>query len=322
MAKPRVFISSTFYDLLYVREDLERFITGLGYEPIRHEAGQIPYGKDAPLEESAYREVALCDIIVCVIGGRYGTESRTREGSITQNELEQALKKGVQVYVFVEQNVYSEYSTFQLNKDNTTTKYRFVDNIAIYQFLEKILALPQNNPVTPFGTSADICAYLQVQWAGLFQRFLQEEQRISELKVLDEMKSVATTLNELVKFLTTERRNKDDAIKSIIVANHPAFQAFAKLTGTTYRVFFTNTKELAEWLQARSYEPIDKAKYDQGSVYEWVNSKAKKYLKLTKEIFAGDGRLLPMTSDEWKDEFLQKADYTPPAPKPEDDLPF
>lgn len=31
MAKPRVFISSTFYDLRQVRQDLDQFIMSLGY---------------------------------------------------------------------------------------------------------------------------------------------------------------------------------------------------------------------------------------------------------------------------------------------------
>lgn len=35
MAKPRIFISSTFYDLRQVRSDLDQFIEALGYEPIR-----------------------------------------------------------------------------------------------------------------------------------------------------------------------------------------------------------------------------------------------------------------------------------------------
>ena len=39
MAKPRVFISSTFYDLRQVRQDLDQFIMSLGYEPIRNEEG-------------------------------------------------------------------------------------------------------------------------------------------------------------------------------------------------------------------------------------------------------------------------------------------
>ena len=285
MARPRVFISSTFYDLRYVREDLQRFITGMGYEPIRHEAGAVPYELETPLEESAYREVALCDMIVCIIGGRRGTESSTREGSITQNELDEALKKGVQVYVFVEQTVHAEFSTYKLNKDNEDIKYQHVDDVAVYEFLEKIYALPQNNPITPFTTSADICSFLQAQWGGLFQRFLQEERRLSEIKVLEEMKSVAGTLKQLVTFLTEERRSKDDAIRTIILTNHPAFRAFAESTDTSYRVFFTSRDELVKWLAARGYEPVKENAWDQGSVSEWLHEKKKKYIKLTNEIF-------------------------------------
>jgi hypothetical protein len=136
MAKTRVFISSTYYDLKYVRDDIERFVIELGYEPVRHETGNIPYTKDVPLEESAYREASLSDIIVTIIGGRYGTASSTRDGSITQNELRQALKQGIQVYVFVEQNVYSEFSTYSVNKGNENIKYRHVDDVRVYQFLE------------------------------------------------------------------------------------------------------------------------------------------------------------------------------------------
>jgi hypothetical protein len=90
--------------------------------PVRHETGSIPYSKESPLEESAYREVTLSDIIVCIIGGRYGSDSTTREGSITQNELKQALENRIQVYIFVEQNVYSEFSTYQINKENVPTQ--------------------------------------------------------------------------------------------------------------------------------------------------------------------------------------------------------
>ena len=32
--KPRIFISSTFYDLKYIREELMRFIVSKNYEPI------------------------------------------------------------------------------------------------------------------------------------------------------------------------------------------------------------------------------------------------------------------------------------------------
>ena len=320
MARPRVFISSTFYDLRYVREDLERFVLELGYEPVRYEAGAIPYSAKAPLEESAYREVAFCDIIVCVIGGRYGSESATRDGSITQNELKEALEKGVQVYVFVEQNVLTEFETYQLNKENRKTKYRYVDNVKVFEFLEHIDALPQNNPITEFQTSADISTFLQAQWAGLFQRFLQEEKRLSEIRVLDEMKTVSSTLQQLVKFLTDERRNKDEAIQNILLANHPAFRRFATLTGTTYRVFFSNEKDLDDWLEARSYKRIVPDEWDEGSVAEWSNKKAKKYIALKEAIFDDDGRLRPYSDEDWDDKWLKKVAFS--SDEDEANLPF
>src|SRR5687767_14713621 len=98
MAKPRIFISSTFYDFRQVREDLERAIRELGYEPVRNETGRIPYSKEQRLEASAYREIELCDIIVSIVGGRFGTESLEEPGySISQVELKRALEQGIQV---------------------------------------------------------------------------------------------------------------------------------------------------------------------------------------------------------------------------------
>lgn len=41
--KPRIFISSTFYDLKYIREELMRFIVSKNYEPILFENGNIGY---------------------------------------------------------------------------------------------------------------------------------------------------------------------------------------------------------------------------------------------------------------------------------------
>ena len=42
MARPRVFISSTFYGLKQVRSDLEIFIKSIGYDPVLHERGAVP----------------------------------------------------------------------------------------------------------------------------------------------------------------------------------------------------------------------------------------------------------------------------------------
>lgn len=305
MARPRIFISSTFYDLQYIREDLERFIRTMGYEAVRHEKGGVPYAKEAPLEESAYSEVGLSDIVVCVIGGRYGTESGAHSGSITQNELSTALEKGIQVYIFIEQNVHTEFFTYKENKSITSVKYRFVDDVKVYEFVEKIFDLPQNNPITPFSRSEDISSFLQAQWAGLFQRSLQEQRRASEVRIVQEMKTVAGTLQQLVEFLTKERADKDEAIKSILFTNHPVYSCLRKLLNPGYRIFFSSQDELNDWLKIRRYNPVKKTNYDQDSVLEWVHGEEKKYLKLTNQIFDDAGKLKVFSKEEWRDNWFQ-----------------
>jgi len=322
MAKPRIFISSTFYDLRHIREDIERFIKELGYEPVRNETGSIPYGKDEPPETYAYREVELCDIIIAVIGGRFGSESQQDDGySISQNELRRALERGIQVFIFIEKGVFAEFSTYLLNKDRPETRYKFVDNTKIFQFIEELQKLPRNNPISPFETSADIVTYLQVQWSGLFQRFLQDQKRLSEIQVLAEMKSVSSTLRQLVEFLTEERRNSDEAIRNILTANHPAFRRFAELTKTLYRVFFTNRVELDTWLKSRQWTPVSGEHQDKDSVAEWIKSGGgSEYIKLVENIFDDQGRLKVYSEHEWDDRWLTLESSLPELT--DDDVPF
>jgi hypothetical protein len=81
MARPRIFVSSTYYDLKYLRSSLVNFIEMLGYEPVLSEKGNIAFAPGSTLDKSCYREAAASDIFVLIIGGRYGAErSETRSG--------------------------------------------------------------------------------------------------------------------------------------------------------------------------------------------------------------------------------------------------
>ncbi|WP_413716016.1 DUF4062 domain-containing protein [Sphingobium sp. B8D3B] len=75
MARPRVFVSSTYFDLKSVRADLEHFIRERGFDPVLHERGSIPYGNAEALERYCYKEIETCDILISIIGGRFGSQS-------------------------------------------------------------------------------------------------------------------------------------------------------------------------------------------------------------------------------------------------------
>ena len=133
--KPRVFISSTFYDLKQVRTDLDAFIENLGFEPIRHEDGDIPYGNEKALERYCYDEIKKCDILISIIGGRLGSMScYEKEYSISQMELKIALQEKKQVYICIEKSVNVEYGTYLKNK---TTDWipSSVDDKKIFTFI-------------------------------------------------------------------------------------------------------------------------------------------------------------------------------------------
>ncbi len=116
MAKPRIFISSTYFDMRNVRADLERFMREQGYEPVLFERGQVTYGAEEKMEDDCYREISTCDILVNLVGGKFGTESKDARYSISQNELRTAVKLGKQIYIFIERAVLSEYSTWLKSK--------------------------------------------------------------------------------------------------------------------------------------------------------------------------------------------------------------
>src|ERR1700722_3949392 len=146
MAKPRVFISSTFYDLKHIRSSIEHFIESLGYEAILSEKGSIAYNPDMPLDESCFREVQNCDIFVIIIGGRYGSPTsaegkalerdfHSRYESVTKMEYESAVKKDIPIYILIDKFVKAEYETFLKNRDNISINYAQVDSINIFLFI-------------------------------------------------------------------------------------------------------------------------------------------------------------------------------------------
>lgn len=307
MARPRVFVSSTFYNLKQVRSDLESFIRGVGYEPVLNERGSIPFGHEEKLEEYCYREITQCDIVVAIIGGRFGAPSHHDPYSISQMELKTAAELGKPLFIFVEQAVLAEFRTYQRNRAHPNIQYAAVDDARIYAFLDEIESLPRNNATAPFGSAQDITDYLREQWAGLFQRYLQERELIRPINILKDMQSTAETLNELVNYLSKEKEGSDEVVKWILTENHPIFAHLAKITNTPYRVYFKSKEEMAKWLEVRQWtERVG----DDFSLDEdvWVQDE-KEYFKVmtlrAREIFDNDGRLRAMTPDQWDVEWIK-----------------
>ena len=249
MARPRVFVSSTYYDLKHIRSSLDLFIESLGYEPILSEKCDIAFSPDRPLDESCYREAATADLFVLIVGGRYGSEASSddkkptrsffdRYESITRKEYESAVGRDIPIYILIETGVYSEYRTFLRNKDNTTIKYVHVDSVNIFHLIEEILARPRNNPVHTFDRLSDIQSWLQDQWSGLFrdllnrqsqqQHFLTLTTQVAELKEINEtlkkyLEAVMTGIgpDDSTRLIESEEKRLEEAKQMEKVRENP-----------------------------------------------------------------------------------------------------
>jgi hypothetical protein len=214
MARPKIFVSSTFYDLKHIRSSIESFIESLDYEAVLSEKGSIAYNPDIPLDDSCYREAQNCDIFVIIIGGRYGSPS-SHEGeldltnfykryeSVTKMEYESALKRDIPIYILIEKAVKSEYETFKKNRSNESIKYAHVDSINIFLFIDRILKQNKNNPVKEFEKHIEIEQWLKIQWAGLFNELLSSrnsDKEIAELSYqITELSNINTTLKRYLE---------------------------------------------------------------------------------------------------------------------------
>src|SRR2546426_4163085 len=92
--------SSTFYDLRQVRADLTAFIVDeLGYVPLLSELNSFPVDPDAATAENCRRRVEEdADILILVVGGRYGSVDSDTAKSITNLEYLAARSKGIPIY--------------------------------------------------------------------------------------------------------------------------------------------------------------------------------------------------------------------------------
>lgn len=210
MAKPRIFVSSTYYDLKHIRASLSLFIDSLGYESILFEKGQIAFVSDDPLDISCYREAESADIFVLIIGGRYGSETSadkvlgdrtqyTDYNSITRKEYETASNNHIPTYILIEKGVYAEYRTYLLNKNNLNVEYAHVDNTNIFKLIDDIHSKPNNNPIFAFEKYNEIEEWLREQWAGIFKDFLIKRNNIKKLDSLQKQIKNLEMLNITLK---------------------------------------------------------------------------------------------------------------------------
>lgn len=206
MAIPRVFISSTCYDLKHIRENLKYFVRTIGYEPVLSEEGAVFYNPNLHTHDSCLSEVPNCQMLVLIIGGRYGGTFIDSDSSITNEEYREAIKSKIPVFALVESSVYSDHFVYTKNKNNESVNHEEIEypssnSTKIFGFIDEVRSNSINNAIVPFKDFSDIESYLRQQWAGMMFSFLSSQ---NEKNRVADMMSYLVNVSDKIEFLSTQ----------------------------------------------------------------------------------------------------------------------
>ena len=114
MAKPRIFLSSTCYDLSIIRDELTRFLEERGFEVINSEKSSFGVTPGLHSHSACLEAVNEADYLLLIIGKRRGGTYIGSEKSITNEEYNRAVSLGIPCIVCVLREVFDYIKTYKI----------------------------------------------------------------------------------------------------------------------------------------------------------------------------------------------------------------
>jgi hypothetical protein len=236
MAKPRILVSSTCSDLYLIREQLRGLIDSFGYEPVLSEDGDIYYSPDLHVHLSCIREIRNCDLVILLVGNRFGTpfiEAPTR--SITQAEHDAAFFASLPIFAFIDEKVLHDHiiyrNVIEKHRGDEKEQNRILSGIPfasqtdlrVFTFIDDISRKVVNNSYFPFKNFQDIESSLKKQWAGMLFDFLSErKQRKSNEKIINLLSHIEIAnekVEQIVALLAAKTMSQEDQKNILTIEN-------------------------------------------------------------------------------------------------------
>lgn len=293
MAVPRVFISSTYYDLKEVRNNIGNFVLNMGYEPVMHEKSRVAYVQDKPLEEDCYHELASCDIAICVIGSKFGSQSSNNDLSITMNEIQTAIKHKKKVYIFIARDMFIENRTYEQNKGSGIFKSAYTDDLRVHDFILDLRNNVKVHVISQFDTTDDIVSTLKSQFAGLFQNLLAREASLSDTKASYDLAQSSDAIKNIIEELKTEKEEFFRRFECSLFACTFTIQVLRKLLGIDkITIFIRDDAGLDEFMALLGFDSVDvDDPFEDHRKYVRSGESTDEVLTIKEVLFAQDGKL-------------------------------
>lgn len=245
MASPRLFVSSTCYDLQEIRFQLRQFILDFGYEPVMSEFDDIFYNYENHVQDSCLEEISKCQLFLLVVGNNYGSiyhqekDSDKIPDSVTLTEFKKALEINIFKHIFINKFVDYDWKNYKRALDKVMLKYFQENNVEnskiqnvksklkkefdetypfpydsyryVFYFLDIINELKDGNAYNTFESFADVKESLKKQWAGFMYESLTRNIKKDDLNLKpleDKISHIDSNLKKLLESKSTSQGKK------------------------------------------------------------------------------------------------------------------
>lgn len=163
----KVFVSSTVYDLLDIRSELDALLKSLGVSPVLSDNKLSGFDStpDSNSIETCLLNVANSDIVIVVLDKRYGPKLGKcgfDDVSATHLEYRKARQLKKPIYFYVRDRLEAEFNIWKKNSQKVDLKCSWVQekDFGLFELLEEHRSLDSeksgSNWVTAFTTSMDL----------------------------------------------------------------------------------------------------------------------------------------------------------------------
>jgi hypothetical protein len=177
MAKPRIFLSSTCYDLSDARAELSEFLEDWGFEVFNSQNKKFGVKPKAHSHDACLAMMENADYVVLIIGGRRGGTYIGSEKSITNEEIRAAQKLDRPIFAFLDKRVDALRMTYRRNP-NANFKPTVDDN-RVFDFIDYVASGHDDNWLHLFDDVTDIKEVLRSQFAYILLLYSQSLRRKS-----------------------------------------------------------------------------------------------------------------------------------------------
>lgn len=279
MAALRVFVSSTCYDLAPIRSQIRTFLTEMGFEPVMSDYNDVLYDPRIHTHTSCVEEIATCDIIILIVGSRFGGKAipeailkidfdkisdksksieilkKKDNISVTQLEILKAVEFEIPIFTFIDSRLWSDHELYEKNKNKDILKeieFPSIDKKEtsefIFEFVNFLRHRTRGNSINTFSKFDDIEITLKKQWAGLFQRLLNETRNKQlEIKRIDILSNQLEDLKTAI--LTSISGTNEKEIARNVVRFRRLIDFLKSLRLKSYKNLLTTNLDWKEFLK-------------------------------------------------------------------------